>query len=153
MGNTERARVIEALEAALRVGHGLVNVHAVLDDPSTMTAPTGSNLESTEAAARADIRRFSTDLHCPDCDIRYRDPAPSLFSFNSPLGACDLRGGRVIGGDRGAMRPDATKTLRAGAIKRGRRDFLSGRAREMREKARPADVRGATSRGAPRRGP
>jgi len=115
MGNTERARVIEALEAALRVGHGLVNVHALPDESSTTTAPTGS----TENPARADIRRFSTDLHCPDCDIRYRDPAPSLFSFNSPLGACETcRGfGRVIGIDNGLIVPDAAKTLRAGAIK------------------------------------
>ncbi|HEY2968079.1 MAG TPA: excinuclease ABC subunit UvrA [Casimicrobiaceae bacterium] len=114
MGNTERARVIEALEAALRVGHGRVNVHAVPDESST-TGPTGS----TERSARADIRRFSTDLHCPDCNIRYRDPAPSLFSFNSPLGACETcRGfGRVIGIDNGLIVPDAAKTLRAGAIK------------------------------------
>ena len=112
MGNTERARVIEALEAALRVGHGLVNVHAVPDESSPTTAP-------IEAAALLDIWRFSTDLHCPDCNIRYRDPAPSLFSFNSPLGACETcRGfGRVIGIDNGLIVPDAAKTLRAGAIK------------------------------------
>jgi len=112
MVNTERARVIEALEAALRVGHGLVNVHAVPDESSPTTAP-------IEAGARANIWRFSTDLHCPDCNIRYRDPAPSLFSFNSPLGACETcRGfGRVIGIDNGLIVPDAAKTLRAGAIK------------------------------------
>ena len=112
MGNTERARVIEALEAALRVGHGLVNVHPVPDESSPTTAP-------IEAAALLDIWRFSTDLHCPDCNIRYRDPAPSLFSFNSPLGACETcRGfGRVIGIDNGLIVPDAAKTLRAGAIK------------------------------------
>jgi excinuclease ABC subunit A len=110
--NTERARVIEALEAALRVGHGLVNVHAVPDESSPTTAP-------IEGPARAGIWRFSTDLHCPDCNIRYRDPAPSLFSFNSPLGACETcRGfGRVIGIDNGLIVPDAAKTLRAGAIK------------------------------------
>ena len=112
MVNTERARVIEALEAALRVGHGLVNVHAVPDESSPTTAP-------IEAGALANIWRFSTDLHCPDCNIRYRDPAPSLFSFNSPLGACETcRGfGRVIGIDNGLIVPDAAKTLRAGAIK------------------------------------
>src|SRR3989441_8267983 len=114
MGNAERARVIEALEAALRVGQGRVNVHVVADEPAT-----GSATEAADAAARADIWRFSTDLHCPDCDIHYRDPAPSLFSFNSPLGACETcRGfGRVIGIDNGLIVPDAAKTLRAGAIK------------------------------------
>src|SRR5438132_292184 len=112
MRNTGRARVIEALEAALRVGHGLVNVHPAPDESSPTTAP-------IEAGALLDIWRFSTDLHCPDCNIRYRDPAPSLFSFNSPLGACETcRGfGRVIGIDNGLIVPDAAKTLRAGAIK------------------------------------
>ena len=63
--------------------------------------------------------RFSTDLHCADCDIHYRDPSPSLFSFNSPLGACETcRGfGRVIGIDYGLVIPDSGKTLRGGAIR------------------------------------
>ena len=63
--------------------------------------------------------RFSSDLHCADCDIHYCDPTPSLFSFNSPLGACDAcRGfGRVIGIDFGLIVPDESKTLRAGAIR------------------------------------
>jgi len=65
------------------------------------------------------VWRFSADLHCADCDIHYRDPTPSLFSFNSPLGACDTcRGfGRVIGVDYGLVVPDTAKTLRGGAIR------------------------------------
>src|ERR687892_528996 len=41
---------------------------------------------------------FSNHLHCPHCDISYQEPVPNIFSFNSPLGACDTcRGfGRVI---------------------------------------------------------
>jgi excinuclease ABC subunit A len=114
MGNAERARVIEALEAALRVGQGRVNVHVVADGPVTSAAATAG-----EPHASADTWRFSTDLHCPDCDLHYRDPTPSFFSFNSPLGACEkCRGfGRVIGLDDGLVVPDATKTLRAGAIR------------------------------------
>ena len=58
-------------------------------------------------------------LHCADCDIHYEDPTPSLFSFNSPLGACDTcRGfGRVIGVDYGLIVPDESKTLREGAVR------------------------------------
>ena len=65
------------------------------------------------------VWRFSTDLHCADCDIHYRDPSPSLFSFNSPLGACETcRGfGRVIGIDFGLVMPDTGKSLRGGVIK------------------------------------
>ena len=59
------------------------------------------------------------DLHCADCDIAYADPTPAMFSFNSPLGACETcRGfGRVIGVDYGLVIPDERKTLREGAIR------------------------------------
>ncbi len=44
---------------------------------------------------------------------------PSLFSFNSPVGACETcRGfGRIIGIDYGLVIPDETKTLAGGAVK------------------------------------
>ena len=63
--------------------------------------------------------RYSTGLHCPASDLRYADPQPALFSFNSAYGACETcRGfGRVIGVDWGLVVPDARKTLRGGAIK------------------------------------
>ncbi|MFM8574374.1 MAG: excinuclease ABC subunit A, partial [Limnohabitans sp.] len=58
-------------------------------------------------------------LHCPDSDLRYTDPIPSMFSFNSAVGACEAcRGfGRVIGVDWGLVIPNDKLTLRAGAIK------------------------------------
>ncbi len=95
-----RARVVEAIEAALKHGQGRVTVR--IDAP-------GGPVE----------RRFSADLHCADCDIHYRDPLPSLFSFNSPIGACETcRGfGRTIGIDYGLVVPDDTKTLAGGAIR------------------------------------
>jgi excinuclease ABC subunit A len=98
----ERDRVVEALEAALRIGRGRVAVHV---------------LDGAERAVH--VWRFSSDLHCADCDIHYREPTPSLFSFNSPLGACDsCRGfGRIIGIDFGLIVPDETKTLRGGAVR------------------------------------
>ena len=63
--------------------------------------------------------KYSTGLHCPESDLRYADPQPALFSFNSAYGACDTcRGfGRVIGVDWGLVIPDERKTLRNGAIK------------------------------------
>ncbi len=102
MSSAEKARVIEGIEAALKIGQGKVNVYPLGGD---------GNPESPW--------RFSSDLHCPDCDIHYSEPLPSLFSFNSPLGACETcRGfGRVIGIDYGLIVPDETKTLREGAIR------------------------------------
>ncbi|NCU95760.1 MAG: nicotinate-nucleotide diphosphorylase (carboxylating), partial [Betaproteobacteria bacterium] len=48
-----------------------------------------------------------------DSDLRYADPQPALFSFNSAFGACETcRGfGRVIGVDMGLVIPDTRKTL------------------------------------------
>ena len=97
-----RARIVEDLEAALKHGAGRV-IFYPLHEQGRAGAPW----------------RFSVDLHCPDCDIHYRDPVPSLFSFNSPIGACPTcRGfGRTIGVDYGLVVPDETKTIADGAVR------------------------------------
>ncbi|HTJ94312.1 MAG TPA: excinuclease ABC subunit UvrA [Pararobbsia sp.] len=97
----EKVRAVEAIEAALKRGTGRVNVYVLADEGEPA------------------IWRFSTGLHNPDSDIRYADPQPALFSFNSAYGACETcRGfGRVIGIDLGLVIPDERKTLRQGAIK------------------------------------
>ncbi|MBS0613436.1 MAG: excinuclease ABC subunit UvrA, partial [Proteobacteria bacterium] len=96
------ARAAESLEAALRIGQGRVDVYP-LDEQGQAAAPW----------------RFSSDLHCADCDIHYQEPNPSTFSFNSPIGACETcRGfGRMIGVDYHLVIPDEGKSLREGAIK------------------------------------
>ncbi|MEN9712166.1 MAG: hypothetical protein RLY90_427 [Pseudomonadota bacterium] len=100
--SAEPARVMEAIELALKRGSGRMNVYA-----------------SESADAEPALWRFSTGLHCADSDLRYSDPIPSMFSFNSAVGACDTcRGfGRVIGVDYGLVIPNDKLTLRAGAIK------------------------------------
>ncbi|TDN69399.1 UvrA family protein [Paraburkholderia sp. BL10I2N1] len=102
---TDKVRAVEAIEASLKRGGGRVNVYVLPQVP--------------EEAALPQIWRFSTGLHNPDSDLRYADPQPALFSFNSAYGACETcRGfGRVIGVDLGLVIPDERKTLRGGAIK------------------------------------
>ena len=102
LGNIERARVLEAIEVALKRGSGRISVYALGEDD-----------------AEPRIWKFSTGLHCPDSDLRYVDPIASAFSFNSAVGACETcRGfGRVIGVDYGLVIPNDKLTLRAGAIK------------------------------------
>src|SRR5258706_4579134 len=127
MSSAERARVIEALEAALRVGNGHVSVHPLANDERSKEdslVPYGRSPVSSEVGRPAPLVpakpwKFSTALHCPDCDIHYREPSQSTFSFNSPVGACDTcRGfGRVIGVDYGLVIPDESKTLGGGAVK------------------------------------
>ncbi|MFO1406252.1 MAG: excinuclease ABC subunit UvrA [Steroidobacteraceae bacterium] len=109
-GSAGRSRLLEAAEAAFRVGRGRLAVRGL--------SPGGLSPEGTDPFSTI-LRRYSTDLHCADCDIHYREPVPSLFSFNSPLGACETcRGfGRVIGVDWGLVIPDGTRTLAGGAVK------------------------------------
>ena len=99
---TEKIRAIEAIETALKRG-GRLNVY----------------IQKGEEGAAEEMWRFSTGLHCPDSDLRYTEPTPSLFSFNSAMGACETcKGfGRVIGVDYGLVIPNDKLTLRAGAIK------------------------------------
>jgi excinuclease ABC subunit A len=98
----DRSRLIEALEAALRSGHGRISLHAL-----------------DEHGHEQRTLRYSSDLHCAECDLHYQDATPGLFSFNSPVGACETcRGfGRVIGIDYALVIPDETKTLAQGAVR------------------------------------
>ena len=98
----ERSRLIEALEAALRAGHGRVSIHA---------------LDASGSEQR--VLRYSGDLHCAQCDLHYQDATAGLFSFNSAVGACETcRGfGRVIGIDLGLVIPDEGRSLADGAIR------------------------------------
>jgi excinuclease ABC subunit A len=114
VSNVERSRMVEAIEAALRVGQGKVNVYVASDEAPPHPGPLPQGERGDDV-----VWRFSSDLHCADCDIHYQDPTPSLFSFNSPIGACETcRGfGRSIGIDFGLVIPDESKTLREGAVK------------------------------------
>jgi len=92
-----RARIVESLESALHFGQGKVGI--VLEDGRTL--------------------KFSTGLHCPECDVAYDDPVPNLFSFNSPIGACPTcRGfGRTIEIDPDLVFADPSQSIEQGVIK------------------------------------
>ena len=130
IGTTEPARVMEAIEVGLKRGGGKLMVYALAKSESANSGSdsnfASAKLESDpelspelKEAAEPEIWRFSTGLHCPESDIRYSEPTPSMFSFNSAVGACEAcRGfGRVIGVDYGLVIPNDKLTLRAGAIK------------------------------------
>jgi excinuclease ABC subunit A len=94
---SDRARLVEALETAMARGLGRADVLA--EDGRTF--------------------RFSRALHCAHCDRSYKPSTPGTFSFNSPIGACEsCRGfGRTIGIDWARVMPDERLTLAGGAIK------------------------------------
>lgn len=96
---SNRARILEDLEAALEHGRGHATVRSLEGDKA--------------------VFRFSSHLHCAECDIYYGQPSSNSFSFNSPLGACEAcRGfGRTMGIDHRLVIPDERMTLAEGAIK------------------------------------
>src|SRR5690606_6898661 len=125
-----QVRVMEAIEAGLKRGGGKLMVYLMGEEgnrpdagpPQGGAAPLmGSEPRAAGSVGTAtpDVWRFSTGLHCPESDIRYSEPTPSMFSFNSAVGACEAcRGfGRVIGVDLGLVIPNDKLTLRNGAIK------------------------------------
>ena len=92
-------RLSEALEAALHLGKG----HCSIKTQGSSEEP----------------RQFSKTWTNPNSGFSLPAPSSSLFSFNSPLGACpECRGfGRVIGIDLQKAIQDPTLTIREGAIK------------------------------------
>src|SRR2546421_2149066 len=93
-----RARLVEALETALRFGKGKVNI---VDVEKNAEHP------------------FSTGWHCAHCDLDIRPPTPGLFSFNNPLGACpECRGfGRTITIDLNKAIPDRSLSIKQGVVR------------------------------------
>jgi excinuclease ABC subunit A len=91
-----RARIAEAVAAGFQRGEG--ELHVVPEEGET--------------------RIWREGFRCDVCGRRHPTPVPGLFSFNSPLGACEsCHGfGRTQALDLARVIPDETKPLRRGAI-------------------------------------
>jgi len=87
-----RSRLIEAIQSGFHAGSGKLEV--IGEDGKKMT--------------------FNRSYSCNRCGRTFSEPAPLLFSFNSPVGACPTcQGfGRVIGIDWQKVIPDPKKTLK-----------------------------------------
>ena len=125
LSRAEPARLMEALDAALQHGHGHLSIFAI-DEEKNQTQ-----------------WDFSAGLHCANCDIEYSTPQPSLFSFNSPLGACEsCKGfGRVIGIDYGLVIPDESKSLQEGAIRPWQTESNQVHQQDLMRYAKAAGIR------------
>jgi excinuclease ABC subunit A len=99
-----RSRIVDAIETAYREAG-----EVIFELP-------GSG-EATDAGARAPLR-FAQRFECKNCNLRYEEPEPRLFSFNNPYGACPrCQGfGNTIDFDLDLVIPDKMKTLGEGAI-------------------------------------
>lgn len=92
----ERARVVDSLETALKLGKGLVIV---------------------DCGNQKDLI-FSEHFACEECGINLPEIQPRLFSFNSPYGACPSCSGlgEKLEVDSDLVIPNPDLTIREGAI-------------------------------------
>lgn len=106
VGSQARDRLVEAVETAFtRDARGQVRVEP-------MSAAQG------ESTADATLR-YSHGLRCDGCGYQATAPTPAMFSFNSPIGACDeCRGfGQAMQPDWDKVMPDLSQSLADGAIR------------------------------------
>ena len=104
-GKVDRSRLTDSVEAALKLGNGVLTV--VLE---------GENAEFSE-------KSFCEKLACLDCGVSFGELLPRNFSFNSPYGACKSCNGLGIQlcMDPEKVVPDPTLSIRNGAIPAWRR--------------------------------
>jgi excinuclease ABC subunit A len=92
-----KSRLVSSLQLGMKMGKGSV---AVLDTENN------------------DLNFFSRALMCADSGISYDDPAPNLFSFNSPFGACPKCNGLGVVSqiDQKKLIPNPKLSIKKGGI-------------------------------------
>ena len=97
VGADSRSRILESMKTAMKQGNG---TFMIVDRK-------GEN-----------PRHFSSKLMCPTSGIAYDDPAPNMFSFNSPYGACSHCNGlgQVSEIDLDKIIPDPKLTIKKGGL-------------------------------------
>ena len=98
--DTERSRLVDSLETALRKGEGIAIV----------------SMQKSEKDSSDHL--FSEHFACPVCEISLPPIEPRLFSFNSPYGACELCTGlgHTLEVDPDLVIPNKNLTIEEGAI-------------------------------------
>jgi excinuclease ABC subunit A len=92
-----KSRVNQSLQTAMKHGKGTImvieHVEQNLKTKKQASVKTSGEKKTSKSAKEKDkktetARFFSRFLMCPSTGISYDEPAPNLFSFNSPYGAC-----------------------------------------------------------------
>lgn len=119
-----RARIVDAVETGYRESGEVI----------FETAP-----RDAEPSQRL---RFSQRFECKECNLRYEEPEPRLFSFNNPYGACPrCQGfGNTIDFDLDLVIPDKSKTLNEGAIEPWTKPKYRPLFTELKRFARQAEI-------------
>ncbi|MGR3317480.1 MAG: excinuclease ABC subunit UvrA, partial [Candidatus Anammoxibacter sp.] len=101
-------RLTDAVETAYSLGLGRAGIAFV-----------GRGTEPNDNSPCWNVKwQYSSNFMCSECDIEYPDPEPQLFSFNNPIGACEVcQGfGHTIEIDMDLVIPDKKKSIKEGAI-------------------------------------
>ncbi len=103
----------------------------------------GGDAFAVEAGGAGPERAFSERFECRPCGIAYEVPRPTLFSFNSPFGACPTCHGfgNVIELDMGLVVPDGTKSIAEGAVEPWSKPRYRSHLADLKRAARRRDVR------------
>ena len=104
----------------------------------------GGNAFAVEAGGAEPVRReFSERFECRACGIGYEAPQPTLFSFNSPFGACPTCHGfgNVIELDMHLVVPDETKSIAQGAVEPWTKPHYRSHLADLKRAARRRDLR------------
>ncbi len=112
-----RSRIVDAIETAYREAGEVIFEIPERESEITATAtPTPAGKNSRSAQART--LRFAQRFECKECNLRYEEPEPRLFSFNNPYGACPrCQGfGNTIDFDLNLVIPDKLASLNDGAV-------------------------------------
>ncbi len=121
IGESEKARLIESIEAAYRLSDGFATLH--IEDGGKWSA-----------------RSIHRDRQ--HCGQVFDQPSEGLFSFNSPIGACEhCKGfGRVLDIDMDRVVPDRRRTLALGAIEPWNGEARGFERKSLREACQAAKV-------------
>lgn len=106
-----KSRIYQSLQTAMKHGKGTMMV-------SLHEEPLPKGKKKTPAFGFGKVRFFSRYLMCPTTGISYDEPAPNLFSFNSPYGACPKCNGlgEVAEIDLGKIIANPSWSIAKGAI-------------------------------------
>lgn len=117
----DRHRLVESLEGSFRVGDGEAFCYL---------------LENKK------LLRFSSKFICSYCDIPVPKPTPLLFSFNSPLGACDnCKGfGNTLDYDVNLIVPNPRASLDRGAVDPFTKPMMRAAQKKMMEFAKAQKI-------------
>lgn len=106
-----KTRLYQSLQTAMKQGKGTIMVlEHEEENPKTK--------KKTQAYGFGKLQFFSRSLMCPTSGISYDEPAPNLFSFNSPYGACPKCNGLGVVSevDISKIVPNQKLSIKKGAI-------------------------------------